>query len=397
VSNSAPPSSLATKPFVLLCVAIFLGYANQWVLTPIIPLYVQDLGGSAFVGGLALLAFAVPSFTFRPLVGRVADKWSAAGVLAIGLALLSAGTLLILFPLLAMLFVGNVVRGLGWAGVNTGGYTALASTAPAQRRGEAAGYYTSVTTSASIAFPALGLWLMNGPGGFQTVFLLSTMLALLGLPVAWSLAKRSVTKEAAPAAGEPERSGLIERGVLLATGLNLCSSLVSPSVMAFLPLYARSLGIANIGLFYVLAGVTSIIIRPVLGKKTDAIGRGPAIAIGLGAQLIGLALIIIARDISFILAGGFFVAVGMAMVGATTTALAMDLANPRFRGRAMATFSISFQIGAGTGAIISGALADVFGLRAMYVGSIAITLAGLGLVASAWNSLPRPRKRTTSE
>jgi predicted MFS family arabinose efflux permease len=63
----------------------------------------------------------------------------------------------------------------------------------------------------------------------------------------------------------------------------------------------------------------------------------------------------------------------------------------------MATFSISFQIGAGTGAIISGALADFFGLRAMYVGSIVITFAGLVLLASAWKSLPRPHKRTTSE
>ncbi|MDB5927094.1 MAG: hypothetical protein JWN13_6030 [Betaproteobacteria bacterium] len=371
---------------------MFLGYANQWVLTPIIPLYVQDLGGSAFIAGLALLAFAVPSFTFRPFVGHVADKWNAAGVLAIGLALLAAGTALILIPLLTMLFVGNVVRGLGWAGVNTGGYTALASAAPAKRRGEAAGYYTSVTTSASIVFPALGLWLINGTAGFHVVFLLSTVLALLGLPVAWALRRKDEPTEAAPLGGEPERGRLIERGVLLATGLNLCSSLATPSVMAFLPLYARSLGIANIGLFYVLAGITSIVIRPLLGKKSDAIGRGPAIAIGLGAQLIGLLFIMVAQGIEVILAGGFFVAVGMAIISSTSTALAMDLANPRSRGRAMATFSISFQIGGGAGAIISGALADFVGLRGMYVGSIIITLAGFGLLGSAWKSLPRPQK-----
>ncbi|MBI3918230.1 MAG: hypothetical protein HY322_14635 [Betaproteobacteria bacterium] len=74
-------TSLFTRPFILLCVAMFLGYANQWVLTPVIPLYVDDLGGSAFLAGLALLAFSVPSFTVRPFVGRVADRWNAAGVL----------------------------------------------------------------------------------------------------------------------------------------------------------------------------------------------------------------------------------------------------------------------------------------------------------------------------
>lgn len=396
MTGAGTSSSLITRPFVLLCLAMFLGYANQWVMTPIIPLYVDDKGGSAFVAGLALLAFSIPSFTVRPLVGGVADQWNAAGVLAIGLLLLATGSLLFLVPFLAMVFVGGVVRGLGWAGLNTGGYTTLATAAPAHRRGEAAGYYTSATAGASIVFPALALWLVDGHGGFQVVFLVSAMLALLGLPIAVGLAKGSAAARAATqTAADPGSGGLIDRGVLLATALNLCSTLVMPSVMAFLPLYARSLGIGNIGLFYVLAGITSIVVRPVLGRKSDAMGRGPAIAVGLGAQLVGLLFIIAAHNLPVILVGGVFVAVGNSMIGATTTALAMDLANPRSRGRAMATFSVSFQIGVGIGAIIAGALADLVGLRGMYAGSIAITLAGFGLLVTAWRSLPRPNKPVT--
>ena len=119
-------------------------------------------------------------------------------------------------------------------------------------------------------------------------------------------------------------------------------------------------------------------------------GRGPAIALGLGAQLIGIALIALAHSLAPILAGGFFVALGSSMTGSTTTALAMDLTNPQSRGRGMATYSVSYQIGAGFGAIIAGALADVFGLRAMYAGSIVITLAGFGILVGAWKLLPRP-------
>src|SRR6185295_17662207 len=149
--------------------------------------------------------------------------------------------------------------------------------------------------------------------------------------------------------------------------------------------------------FYILAGVTSILIRPVLGKSSDGMGRGPAIALGLAAQLIGLAFIALAQSLAPILIGGFFVAVGSAMMGSTTTALAMDLVNPQARGRGMATFSISYQIGAGIGAIISGALADTFGLRVMYVGSIVITLAGLAILVGAWKLLPPPTKTGSGE
>jgi MFS family permease len=390
-----PPVSLFTRPFLLLCLAMFLGYANQWVFMPTIPLYVDALGGSAFLAGLAILAFSVPSFTSRPFVGRVADRWNAGGVLAIGLLLLAAGSLLLLLPVLAlaMVFVAGVVRGLGWAGTNIGGYTTLATVAPSQRRGEAAGYYTTATASASVIFPALALWIIDGRGGFEAVFVVSALMALVGLPVALSLARHGARARAAADKSEDGGwGGLIERGVLVATGLNLCSTLASPSVIAFMPLYARSLGVEHIGVFYVLMGVTSIVVRPVFGKKSDAMGRGPALALGLGAQLIGLLLIVAARDLALILAGGFFVALGFAMIGSTATALAIDLINPRSRGRGMATFSVSYQIGAGIGAIISGALADWVGYRGMYAGSIAITLAGLALLAAAWRMLPRPAR-----
>jgi MFS family permease len=386
--------SLFTPSFLLLCAAMFLGYANQWILTPIIPLYVEDLGGSALVAGLALLAFSVPSFTVRPLVGHLADRWSAAGVLLAGLALLATGTLLFLLPFMAAVFVGNFVRGVGWAGVNTGGYTTLATAAPQERRGEAAGYYSGVTASVSIAFPALGLWLTSGRDDYTLLFALSVLLAVLGVPVALRLGRFQASSGSAAAARDTTAPhGFLERGVLIATGLNLCQSLVWPSVMAFLPLYARSLGIDNIGWFYVVAGVTSIVVRPLLGKKSDAIGRGPTIAIGLGAQLIGLIAIVAANDIVVILAGGFFTAIGMSMIGSTTTALAMDLAHPATRGRAMATYSISYQLGAGVGSLISGALGDLAGLRAMYAGSIVITVFGLALLMSAWKLLPRPASR----
>jgi MFS family permease len=372
---------------------MFLAYANQWVITPIIPLYVHDMGGSAFLAGAALLAFSVPSFVVRPFMGRLADEWGAAGVLASGLIVLAIGTSLLLAPFLAMVFVAGVARGIGWAGVNTGGYTTLAIAAPAQRRGEAAGYYTSVTTSASIVFPALGLWFIDVPGGYRFVFLLSTSLALMGLPVAMRLAQlKADAKIGMHVTGEPVHRALIDRGVLVATGLNLCSTLVMPFVMAFLPLYARSIGVENIGMFYVLAGVTSIIIRPVLGRRSDAMGRAPAIGFGLAAQAIGLLLIMIANGLPLILAGGFFLAVSWALIGSATMALAMDLANSHSRGQAMATFSMSYQLGSGCGAIIAGYLADLVGFRGMYAGSVAVTIAGFGLLVTVRKLLPRPAK-----
>jgi MFS family permease len=391
----AREASLWTPPFVLLCLTVMLGYAHNAILTPIVPLYVADQGGSAFLAGLALLTFSVPSFIVRPWVGHMADAWSAAGVLTLGLLLLATGGFIYLTSVLAMVFVAGVFRGLGWAGLNTGGYTLLAAAAPQTRRGEASGYYTSVTSSASVLFPALALWIIEAPGGsFAIVFLLSGLVALAGVPLChlvlgpMSRVEPSTQTEAAAApAGERGIAAMIDRGVLLATVLNLCSSLSFPAVGAFLPLYARELGIGNIGLFYVVAGVTSIALRPMLGRRSDSMGRGPAIALGFVSMIAGLVLILFAQNLLMILLGGVFMSLGSAINSSATTALAMDLANPARRGKAMATFSISFQLGAGVGAIVAGGLADLVGYQGMYAGSIAIILAGLVVLAASWRGL----------
>jgi MFS family permease len=187
-----------------------------------------------------------------------------------------------------------------------------------------------------------------------------------------------------------DRSGLFDRGVLLATALNLTCTLASPAVGAFLPLYARDLGIGNIGLFYIIAGTTSILMRPILGRKSDSMGRGPSLALGFLSQLAGITLICLANGLPMIVLGGVFTSFGFALNGSATTALAMDLANPARRGKAMATFSVSFQLGAGVGAIIAGGLADLVGFRGMYAGAGLIVLCGLLLLLLTWKSLPRP-------
>jgi MFS family permease len=388
-------SSLWTPAFMLLCLTVLLGYAHQSMLTPLVPLYVTDQGGSAFFAGLVLLAFSVPSFLIRPLFGYLADAWTAAGVLAMGLLLLALGGVIYIGPFLALLFIGGIVRGLGWAGVNTGGYTLLANVAPPARRGEASGYYTAVTSSASIIFPGLGLLLIDASfGGFHVAFLLGSAIALVGLPLAYFVSSSHRQPEMpAPTPGltaDAPSEGMLDRGVLLATALNFSSTLAAPALGAFLPLYARDIGVHSIGFYYVAAGITSIIIRPLLGRKSDTMGRGPALAVGFVAQFLGFLLILAAQNLGMILVGGVFTSFGSALNNSSTTALAMDLANPARRGKAMATFSISFQLGVGIGSIIAGGLADLVGYRGMYVGSATIIACGMGLLLLSWRALPTP-------
>src|SRR5712692_10164507 len=112
-AESAPPDPsganagerLWTRPFIQVCLGGFLSYASQAPIMPIIALWVVHLGGSAATVGLVAAAFSAPSFLLRPFIGRLCDTWSARGVFAAGCLISGAGSLLILVPNMAAVFV----------------------------------------------------------------------------------------------------------------------------------------------------------------------------------------------------------------------------------------------------------------------------------------------------
>src|ERR1044071_6177819 len=50
--------SIWTRAFAVLCFAQLSGYAQHAILTPTLPLYITHLGGSPFILGVVLAAFA---------------------------------------------------------------------------------------------------------------------------------------------------------------------------------------------------------------------------------------------------------------------------------------------------------------------------------------------------
>src|SRR5918995_4075880 len=153
--------SIWTRTFMLLCAAQFLGYAQHAMLAPVLPLYVTQLGGSPFIVGMVLACFAASSVIVRPLVGHWADRWSETGVMIVGLLFQGASIFLCFIPVVGAAMLANGLRGVGWGGLNTGGYALLARIAPELRRGEASGLYSGVQSASSILFPAFALWLLH--------------------------------------------------------------------------------------------------------------------------------------------------------------------------------------------------------------------------------------------
>jgi MFS family permease len=375
--------SLWTPTFALLCCAQFFGSAQHALLQPTFPLYITALGDTPFKVGIVLACFAVTSVVFRPLIGGWADRWSETGVLICGLLLLSVAVIFCFIPAAEATMFANALRGLGWAAMSAAGYSLLALSAPAQRRGEASGYYSGVQASGTIMMPAVALWLIDSPlGGFHAVFIAAIALAAVGAGAGAILARHLIKPvhkrhEVSSAPWWREILNVLDREIILASVLSFGSHVTFPAVASFLVLYARELGIDNIGWFYVATGTTSLLARPLLGKVSDRLGRGRALLACFVFQAVALMALAFAFNLISLIIPGTLYMLGLAMASATTLAIAMEQAKPERRGRAMATFSVALPLSNGVGALLCGSLVQWIGYFWMYVALACVAGAGL--------------------
>ena len=383
------PESIWTRTFMLLCAVQFFGYAQHFVLQPTFPLYITYLGGSPIIVGLVIASFGVASVLSRPVIGYWADRWSETGVLILGLLGQAACISLCFIPSAGVTMFANGLRGIGWSGMTTGGYTLLATSAPAERRGEASGYYGAVQSCATIIFPAVALWIIDAPfGGFYAAFVLAMALALAG-----ALNGAALSRQVARAPRRrTERSeswwrdivSVFDRDILLAATLLFTSHLSLPCLTSFAVLYARQLGIGHFGWFFVVTGVTSVLARPLLGRISDGIGCGRSLIAAFTLESGALVILSYSTSLFGMMFSGALYFMGSAIGGTRILALAMEKAPVERRGRAMASFSVAFPLSNGLGALLNGLAVDLAGYSWMFIIAAAMCAYGLALTAKNW-------------
>jgi MFS family permease len=395
--ESAPTIDTArlwSPTFVLVCAVSFFCYVHWCILGPIMPLWVQAHDGSASLVGLVAFAFSITSFVLRPLIGRAVDSWSARGVLGLSTLVLGLSGLGYFVYHVVLLLAVRSVHGIGWAGYNTGVNTLLSRVAPPARRGEAVGYMSTAQGIAQAVVPAGALWML-GALGFAGMFVLCAAGGFLAT-LAVVLMPRQPRAPAPPRA-ESFWRGMIERSALLPSSLQFLTMLQQSPTMTFIPLYAAFRGIAveTLPAYYLGFGASSVATRWLFGRWSDRVGRGWTLVVGTATSAVGLLLLSQASAIFALTVGGVLVGFASAANSPASMALAIDRAPEARRGAAMATFSMSFQLADGGGALLFGLLVVAAGYQAMYYAAMLAPVATLLVLARYWqaaSSVPAVRR-----
>jgi MFS family permease len=372
--------------FYLAFLACFLFFSSAHLLITPLPLYIQELGGSAAQVGLAQTAFAISAIVLRPYIGRLVDLRGRKPALLVGMAIFALGPLCYTqVSTIPSLQVARMFHGIGIAAFTSGYYTLIADVTPPSRWGAALGLGGIAPFLAMIPASPAGASLLQH-SGFTVVFLTAGLTALVGLFVVMAIAEPG-QQQSTSSAGGSASVGLVDvirlRGVLAPALTTLTLGVTYGTVYTFLPLFAVERGLGNPGLFFTALSLSLVASRSTAGRLSDRWGRLtvilPMLAI-LATSMLGLNW---AYGLPTLLAMAVLQGIGLggARVGLETTVV--DTAPAEARGRALSLVYFCLDVGIGGGSLAMGAVADLMGYGQGYLVVGVLLLLTLVLFAGA--------------
>ena len=150
------------------------------------------------------------------------------------------------------------------------------------------------------------------------------------------------------------------------------------------------LELSAVGALVAIAPVVWGVGQLITGSLSDRIGRKPLIVLGQLFQGAGLLVIAVGGDIAYWVTGSVLYGAGTAMAYPTLIAAVGDVAHPVWRGAAVGVYRLWRDLGFAVGAILSGLVADLYGLPAAIVLVAAISAAsGFDVFIRMRETLPR--------
>nr|WP_083706371.1 MFS transporter [Arthrobacter sp. QXT-31] len=342
--------------------------------------FLQDLYTSALT---YILAFGLAKAATNYFAGTLSDRYGRKPVLVAGwLIALPVPVMLILGPSWGWIVAANVIlgisQGLTWS---TTVIMKMDLVGPSRRGlamglNEAAGYLGVAGTAVTTGYIAADYGLRPGP------FLLGAAYIALGLGLSVLAVKETrdfarLESAGHAAARADAHAELGNRQIFTLTSFRdkslssvsqagMVNNLNDGLAWGLFPLLFAAGGL-TIGTIGILAAVYPAVWgagQLVTGALSDRYGRKPLIVAGMLIQAAALGMIAVGTGFGIWLTGAILLGAGTAMVYPTLLAAIGDVAHPAWRARSVGIYRLWRDGGFAVGALLSGVLADAYGIPA---------------------------------
>lgn len=368
-------------PFLSLCLIGFAAFFCSYLRIPVLPLFAATLGaGPAEIGtinGAFLLTAGLLSIPF----GLLADRTGRKLPIIAGLVATAASSLLVAqchqpWQMTAV----YVLFGAGLAGFAPSMLTLVADVMPANRLGQAYGWYTTAIYVAMTLGPATGGYLAKMVGLRAVFFVSGGLLAVVTLLALLLLPEGAPRHKTAPGAVLSASFSLLHNHCLRACLLATAGSCVGFGVfLTFLPLYATQLGYdpSQVGLVFAAQAITNVFGRVPLGRLADRCDRRLLVATGLVCLAVALVLLGQTTRLSHQVVCAVIMGMGMALTFTAIGAMIADQVPALQRGLAMGMFNSCIYLGMMSGSTGMGIALKWIGYPMGFAAAAGVALAAL--------------------
>ena len=369
---------LFSRNFIGCCLGSFFYFGAFYLFMPVLPLFVEGLGGMATEIGLAVGIFTLLSVVVRPHSGKLGDRYGLKRFMMLGAGLFALFFLGYFWITdLTVLYVLRVLHGIAHGIFLAAVFAYVGSLPPPNRRGEVMGVFGVANVVAMAIFPAVGTYMVSFLGGFDELFLAAAVMDCVAVAALLSVDEKRIPVKAVQSVSLGSVMRL--RPVWLAFVTYTAGATAYGAIVTFLPVYAVDIGIREFGQFFVVYAAFTLVSRLVAGRLSDKFGRYAVIVPFLGMVGVSMVLFAMMSSLTMLWVSAALFGLGFGAFMPALNAYIIDETRPAERSSALAIFSSAMDVGITAGAVVLGIISEVTGYAFMYGISAVLAFGGMAL------------------
>ncbi len=379
---------MRSRPFIVLYVAVFVATFGISLVSPLLPVYAENLGATGVWIGFTFASFAITHSISGPLIGRLSDRYQRKPFIILGLLCYLAAALgYLTADSFAQIIAFRMLSGVGTGLIFSVARAYIGEMVPSGYEGRWFGVFA---TADIIGFGSGPMFagLIRGWLGFDAVFIAmalimgaSTLIIMVLLPPRPPQALNT-NQKALFQTNASIWNALKDRLTVALTFRHVLFSFSWGSTLAFLAVRLENellIGPVAIGLAFGVQNFASGISQPMLGWLTDHMNRVILVAVGLvfaGGCVVAVGTV---GNLPLVLVFMILLGASGAMTQVAASALEIVAGRRVGLGTVIGLGSSGGGVGILCGAVLGGYLVDLFDTSAAFLFAGAVMILGTPL------------------
>lgn len=378
------------KPFIVVWLALFIAIAGTSMVSPLMPVFAEDMGASGIWVGLAFSGFAFTQIPLMPVMGRLSDRFGKKIFLCLGLSIYSVTAVGYLWsPGYQELVLFRVLSGIGAAMVVPVAFAYIGDLVPYEHEGRYMGLFNVAMIAGFGIGPVFGGAIYDGLG-MNAAFGGMALLSALGFGIVlFFLPKRPSSSGATFLEGEIEfqkpsssYASLLRDNVMRGIfTFQIVIGIIFGTMLAFIGIWMTDIletSVAQVGIVLSVRVVANGTLTYPFGWLADRMSRVILASVGMTMAAIGTFAVPWLGSFTSLMC--LFLVMGLfeSMAGPSINAIAVEKGRSLGMGSVFGAFNMATSLGLITGSMVGGMVEGSMGI--VYVFRFAAVLALTGVV-----------------